>query len=173
MMPKVLVAYATKYGSTREVAEAVAAELRERGLEADVRSAGEAGDLDGYSAVVLGVALYMWRLHADARRFLRRNRKALTALPVAVFGMGPFEDKPEDLASARETVDKALAKRPWFVPVAVTVFGGKFDPDALRFPYNNPGLKAMPASDARDWDAIKAWADTLPGAFGVGVSADG
>ena len=37
MSASVLVAYATRYGSTQEVAEAVAATLRERGLEVDVQ----------------------------------------------------------------------------------------------------------------------------------------
>jgi len=40
--------------------------------------------------------------------------------------------------------------------------GGKFDPTKLRFSYNLiPVLKKMPASDLRDWVAIRAWASSL------------
>lgn len=51
---------------------------------------------------------------------------------------------------------------PWFEPVAIEVFGGKFDPATLRFPYNLiPALKHMPANNIRDWTAIRAWASGL------------
>ncbi len=56
MTTTVLVAYATKYGSTQEVAEAIAATLREKGCEVEVRPAGEVRELEGYSTVVLGAA---------------------------------------------------------------------------------------------------------------------
>ena len=40
--------------------------------------------------------------------------------------------------------------------------GGRFDPAHLRFPWNLiPALKNMPASDLRDWEAIRAWAGSL------------
>jgi len=58
----------------------------------------------------------------------------------------------------REQFDKELAKFPWLRPVEVKVFGGKFDPATLRFPFNVlPGMKKLPTSDIRDWDAIAAW----------------
>ena len=45
MSAKVLVAYATMYGSTQEVAQAVAATLTEAGVEADVRPTRSRGSL--------------------------------------------------------------------------------------------------------------------------------
>ena len=166
MQGKVLVAYATHYGSTREVAEAVAARLRERGLEGEVKPAKEADPADGYTAVVLGIALYFFRIHRDARKFLSRHRKALVGLPVAVFAMGPVEDKPEQFTDARARLDKALAKRDWLHPVSVTLFGGKLDPQGLHFPHSNPAMKQAPVSDLRDWAAIDAWADEVAAELG-------
>jgi len=160
----VLVAFATRYGSTQEVAEAVAATLRERRLEVDLRPAREVRSLEGYSAVVLGTALYMFRLHKDARRFLTRHREALSKRPVAIFAMGPFNNDERDWQGVRAQLDKELAMFPWFAPVAHEVFGGKFDPAKLRFPYNLvPYLKRLPASDIRDWTAIRAWASSIAG----------
>ena len=44
--------------------------------------------------------------------------------------------------------------------------GGRFDPARLRFPYNLiPALKQAPASDARDWEEIRAWTQSLPSLF--------
>jgi menaquinone-dependent protoporphyrinogen oxidase len=161
MEGKVLVAYATHYGSTREVAEAVAARLGERGFEVEVRPAKEADPRDGYAAVVVGIALYFFRIHRDARKFLSRHRKTLSGMPVAVFAMGPVEDKPEQFTDASARLDKALAQNDWLSPLDVAVFGGKLDPQVLRFPHNMPAMKQMAASDLRDWPAIEAWADQL------------
>ena len=61
MTASVLVAYATRYGSTQEVAEAVATMLRVRGLEVDIQPMREVRTLEGYRAVVLGTPLYMGR----------------------------------------------------------------------------------------------------------------
>lgn len=165
-MVAVLVAYATKYGSTREVAEAIAARLRERGIKIDVRAAGDVDSVDGYDAVVFGGALYYFRLRREGRRFLSRHRKALSGMPVAVFGMGPIGDTEEQYVDARRHLDKSLNKNESIAPVAVTVFGGAFDPSGLRFPDANPAMKKLPPSDIRDWEAIEAWADSLPEAFG-------
>jgi menaquinone-dependent protoporphyrinogen oxidase len=162
----VLVAYATRHGSTREVAEAVAATLRERQLEVDLRPAREVRSLEGYSAVVLGTAIYMLRLHKGARRFLTRHREALTKRPVAIFAMGPFNNDEREWQGVRAQLDKELAMFPWLTPVAQEVFGGKFDPAKLRFPYNLvPYLKRLPASDIRDWTAIRAWASSVADKF--------
>jgi menaquinone-dependent protoporphyrinogen oxidase len=161
-MKRVLVAYATKYGSTREVAERVAAKLSEHGLEADLRAAGEVKSLAGYDAVVFGGALYMFRLIGQGRRFLARNRKAFMRVPLAVFGMGPIENTEGQFPDARRHLDKTLVRLEGVSPVAVTIFGGAFDPAKLKFPYNNPGIKAMPPADLRDWKLIEAWADSLP-----------
>jgi menaquinone-dependent protoporphyrinogen oxidase len=160
MNTPVLVAHATKAGSTREVAEAVARTLREHGLEADVRPVAEVGTLAPYGAVVLGSALYMGRIHRDARRFVRSHRAELAELPLAVFAMGPKTLADDEVASSRAQLDRALAAYPDVHVGQVAVFGGVVNPAKLRFPFNR-----MPASDARDWDAIRAWADDVAAAL--------
>ena len=150
---RILVSYATRHGSTREVAERIAQTLRDRGFAVDVMPADEVGLLRGYAAVVLGGALYTGRLHKDARSFLARNREALSVRSVAVFAMGPRTLDPADVASSRAQLDRALGD---VSPVAVAIFGGVVKPETLRFPFNR-----MPALDARDWDAIDAWASQL------------
>ncbi len=166
-MPSVvLVAYATRYGSTQEVAEAVAATLRERGLAVDIKPMRQVRTLEGYHAVVLGAPIYMFHWHKDALQFLARHREALLPRPVAVFALGPFHAEEKEFQGAREQLDKELAKFPWLRPEAIAIFGGKFDPEKLTFPHNLvPALKNMPASDIRDWTAIRAWASNLAAQF--------
>jgi menaquinone-dependent protoporphyrinogen oxidase len=160
MTGHVLVGYATKHGSTIEVAEAIAAALRVSGHEVDVAAAADVRALDDYSAVVLGGALYMGRLHQDAGGFLKRHRHALRELPLAVFAMGPKTVAEADLVASRKQLDHALAAVPELTPAAVTIFGGVVDPGKLRFPFTR-----MPASDARDWDAIGAWSREVSALF--------
>lgn len=162
MSTTILVAYATRYGSTQEVAEAVAATLREHGREVALQPMHNVRSLEEYGAVVLGAPLFMFHWHKDALHFLERHRAALIARPVAVFALGPFHDDAKEYQEVREQLNKELSKYPWLTPKAIAIFGGKFDPATLAFPYNLlPALKNMPASDVRDWAAIRAWAGDL------------
>jgi menaquinone-dependent protoporphyrinogen oxidase len=162
MSSLVLVGYATRYGSTQEVAEAVAATLRECGLEVDIQPMRKVSTLAGYTAVVLGAPLFMFRWHKDALRFLSRHREALKERPVAVFALGPTHEPydEKEWQDSHAQLDKELAKFPWFKPAALVMFGGKYDPALLRFPLKMLAGKE-PASDLRDWAAIRAWAADL------------
>lgn len=152
----VLVAYATKHGSTQEVAEVVAAGLREYGHAVDVVAAADAESVDGYDLVVLGGALYVGRLHRDAVRFLERHRDALAELPFAVFAMGPKTLAASEVAASRSQLERVLERFSELEAVSVAIFGGVIDPADLRFP-----LSRLPASDARDWEAVAAWASEI------------
>ena len=155
----VLVTYATRYGSTEEVAQAVAAAMREAGAEVEIKPMRDVRTLEGYDGVVLGAALYMGRLHRDARRFLSAHRKALSSRRVALFALGPANKVEKEFNDARLQLKKQLAKLPWFCPISQEVLGGKFDPTKLGFPFNLiPPLRKLPASDSRDWTVIRAWA---------------
>lgn len=162
MSSLVLVGYATRYGSTQEVAETVAATLRECGLEVDVQPMRKVGTLARYSGIVLGAPLFILRWHKDAPGFLSRHRRELVERPVAVFALGPVHDPHDEKEweASRSQLDKQLAKHPWFKPIALEMFGGKYDPAKLGFPLNMMAGKE-PASDIRDWTAIRAWATSL------------
>lgn len=167
MTASVLVAYATRYGSTREVAETVAATLRERGLEVDIQPMREVRTLEGYRAVVLGAPFYMGRWHKDAQRFPLEYREALTQRLVAVFALGPLSTDEQEILESRSQLDEELEKYPWLTPVALEMFGGKYDPSKLSLSHRlltvlpaSP-FHGVPASDLRDWTAIRAWASDL------------
>jgi menaquinone-dependent protoporphyrinogen oxidase len=162
MPKKILVAYATKYGSTREVAEAIAKTLETKTKNVELRPMNKVSSLTGVDAVIMGAPLYMFRWHKDAVQFLTKFVKPLSAIPVAVFALGPFHDAEEEWQEISKELDKELDKFPWLAPVSKKVFGGRFDPASLTFPYNLiPALKEMPATDIRDWKAIETWANEV------------
>lgn len=171
MTAPILVAYATKYGSTQEVADAIATTLREHGLDADAKSMKEIQSLEGRRAVVLGAPIYMGRWHGDVRLFLTRHRQALADLPVAIFALGPLNSEADEVRGARAQLDQELGHYPWLTPIAVEMFGGKYDPSRLSFAHRmiaalpaSP-LHGRPASDVRDWATIRDWAGTIGASF--------
>jgi menaquinone-dependent protoporphyrinogen oxidase len=167
-MTQVLIAYGTRYGSTREVAETVAATLGEQGIDTEVKQAREVRSLDGYDAVVLGTPLYMGALHKDVRALLEKNRGALEHTPFALFALGPIK-ADDGLDGSREQLFTALAKLPVPTPVSTAVFVGAYDP--VRLGFKDKMIAALPASplhrefahDDRDWDVIRAWASGVSG----------
>ena len=114
MLEKVLVAYATRYGSTQEVAQAVAATLKESGFTVDLRVLREVRKLEGYQAVVLGAPLFMFHWHKDALGFLGRQQAALMKMPVAIFVLGPVHEPHDDAEwkSSWEQLEKSWRSSP-------------------------------------------------------------
>jgi len=169
---KILVAYATRYGSTREVAEKAASTLREKGIDAQVAPAKDVKTVDDCSGVVLATPFYIGSMLKDATHFLERNRASLESRPVALLACGPV-NASDDMDEARKQLDEALGKMEWLKPVASEMFVGKYDAEQLR--YLDKLVAVLPASplygvpthDDRDWDAIRAWTETLPAAMGL------
>lgn len=170
MNGRVLVAYATRYGSTGEVAEAVGARLGQAGLAVDVKPVKEARPDDGYDAVVFGAPFYLGAMLKEGRVFLEKQRTALEGRPIAIFALGPTS-AADDLAEASKQLDAALEKLPWLRPVAAEMLVGTYDPRRLRG--RDRLLTMLPASplhgmgphDDRDWAAIDAWADGVAGSL--------
>ena len=146
--------YASKHGSTRQIAEALGKHLTEKGFHTRIDPAQAArDDVSAVDLVVVGGALYSGRWHRDARRFLRRHRDELARVPVAVFGSGPRTDENGAWKHSRRQLDRALAHFPWLSPIAIAVFGGA-DPVSTRRPEGG--------RDVRDWTAVDDWAASLP-----------
>lgn len=86
---------------------------------------------------------------------------------MAVFALGPLSADEKEMLDARSQLDQELEKHPWLTPVAVEMFIGKYDPSKLSLFHKllaalpPTPLHGLPASDARDWPAIRAWASGL------------
>lgn len=164
-MTKVLVAYATKYGSTAEIAQAVGATIKAEGLAVDVRPARDLSSLEGYDAVVLGSGLYVGGWHEDAVWFVRKFDQQLKARPVWLFSSGPTGGSAEALAQ----VEKAK-ESPTAFPMTKSVEkyanrigarGHATFPGMVGDNFKGFWAKWIPKGDWRDFDAIADWSRSV------------
>lgn len=165
---KVLVWYATRYGSTREIADAVAGELSLAGFVVDLVPAERDVDPLDYDAVVLGSPLYMGKWLIDARDLVSRHRASLSERPVAVFTVGySLRDQvQEHLRSGENALD---AVRQFLIPVDAAFFPGKVDPDKMSASDRSITLLGGVApGDFRDFARVREWARSLAGKLNLG-----
>ena len=167
MGSQILVAYATKYGGTAEIAERIGQALRQAGLRADVLSADRVGDLTPYQAVVLGSAVYIGQWRKEAVKFLKANETVLAEKPVWLFSSGPTgEGDPVELVQGWRFPGKLQPIADRIQPRDVAVFHGAADVGKLNFieKWMLKNVKA-PSGDFRDWDAITSWAAAIADAL--------
>lgn len=151
----VLVAYASKHGSTREIAEVIAGDLRIAGLDVDLQDAADVTALDEYDAVVLGSAIYIGQWQKPALDLIEQHGEKLKQRKVWLFSSGPIGDDPFPAEEPPMTAD-LLEQTGAFEHQSFT---GKLDRHMLGFGERlvTTVLRA-PEGDFRDWDVIRAWA---------------
>ena len=126
---KVLVAYASKHGSTRGIAEAIAQRRTELGLQGDARSVDDEPDPAGYDGVVLGSAIYVGSWMKEATSFAEEQSDALGAMPVWLFSSGPLGVDVDEEEQPRQLAELTTRVR----PCNHRVFHGALDRDTLGF----------------------------------------
>jgi menaquinone-dependent protoporphyrinogen oxidase len=165
-----LVAYASKHGSTQEIAERIAEKLNAAGQQSEPRPVKAVSDLTGHDAFVIGSAVYNAHWQKEATEFVRRNRAVLADRPVWLFSSGSLGTKGTD-AKGRDLREAAEPKeitefREAIRPRDHRVFFGALDPAKLTFAERTirklPAARAMlPEGDFRDWAEIEAWAEGI------------
>lgn len=160
-MSKVLVVYASRMGSTGEIAQEIGRQLERRGLTADVRAAAQAPPPTGYDAVLAGSPLYVRHWDASVLTYLRRHTADLAERPTWLFQSGPCG--PQDEVSAEPTpraVTRFCTRTGTAVPVT---FGGNLDPARATSWLTAKVTRGPLSGDFRDWDEIRSWADGVAG----------
>ena len=153
---RALVAVASKHGSTREIAEVIAEELRAEHFTVDVRDAGMVSAIASYDAIIFGSAVYAGSWLPEARNFAERYKAQLAKVPVWLFSSGPLgtsDPQPQDDPAMLAESLSGVKIRDHHV------FVGKLDPTNLGFG-ERLIAKAVraPSGDFRDWQEIRTWA---------------
>jgi len=157
---KLLIAVSSKHGSTREIAESIAATVREAGIEVEVVDAERAESVSRYDAVIVGSAVHWGRWMGPARELVTRSADALRGRPVWLFSSGPLGRNivdPADAAEGNRLLELVGAREH-------RVFPGKADKQELGFVERRiVSMVKSPWGDHRDWPAIREWAASIAG----------
>ena len=167
MNKRILVTYAGRSGSTAEIAEAIGKTLNQNGAQVDLFPMQDVKDLSRYDAVVAGSAIRGSKWLPEAMDFIRSHRAELLKKPVATFTVC--------ITLAMSNGDQyRQAVRGWVAPVRSVVrpiseglFAGRLDFTKLPVTFDTLKLRLVvtlgifPKDDRRDWNAIRAWAESL------------
>lgn len=161
MNERVLIAYASRCGSTGEVAQAVAEELSARGKAVDVRFVQKVNALDGYQAVLVGSAIRMGQWLPEAVQFVEKHQQALRQLPTAFFTVHML-NVGDDETSRKNRFAYLDSVRKFMTPQQAVFFAGKIDMSKMSF-IDRLITQVMKGSDSdlRDWSKIRGWAQTV------------
>jgi menaquinone-dependent protoporphyrinogen oxidase len=160
MENKILIAYASKYGSTKEIAEKIGEMLKQEGLQADVLPVKSVKNPAAYKNMVLGVAMYIGMWRKEAVNFLKANEKLLAERKVWIFATGPSgKGDPKELLKGVIVPNRVKQVIDRIKPQDVAAFHGSLDVKKMN-PFEKWIIKNVKAEmgDFRDWDAINKWA---------------
>src|SRR5512146_423742 len=167
MANKILVTYASRTGSTAEVAEAIARTLTESGAQVDVLPMQAVKDLTPYQAIVAGSAIRKSKWLPEAVQFIRAHQSALLHKSFAMFTVC-ITLAMKNGEEYRPAVQGWVAPiRSLVRPLSEGLFAGKLDFDKLPFNWDtflfriSVAMGVFPRGDHRDWKAIGAWAESL------------
>ncbi len=158
-MTRVLVAYGTKMGGTRGIAEVIGEELTSAGFAVEVNDARDVRDTSGFDAVVIGSAIYTARWRPEAVKLLARHAGRAKAMPTWLFQSGPCgnDAKPLQLAAPHRVTrlaDTLGAQAP-------ITFGGRIEPCTAKGFIAKKMAKGPLAGDFRDLDRVRGWAHDI------------
>ena len=150
----ILIAYASKHGSTQGIAERIAEKLRQMGKKAETRSVDTVEDPESYEAFVIGSAIYYGSWLKEATEWVHHHQAVLAQHPVWLFSVGPLgtEQQPKEMTEFQQAIR----------PREQRVFFGALDHSHLSFA-ERVMVKAVraPEGDFRDWHVIEAWAASI------------
>lgn len=163
-MSKLLVAYVSETGSTKEVAEKVADILRSKGHEVTIESMKSVINLADFEGIVLGAPVHGMSWDTGAQTFVEDNQATLQGKPVALFALGIMVKYGRNFF--RNKVNQVLLKPSKLVkPIDAAVFqgvSGQAMPKPFRFMF---GLKEDLPTNQEDWPRIQSWSETLAEKF--------
>jgi menaquinone-dependent protoporphyrinogen oxidase len=167
MEKKILVAFASKYGATEEIAKRIGQVLEAAKLPVDVRPVDQVSDVASYIAVVLGSAVYAGQWLDEAASFLKSNERALGCCPVWLFSSGPTG-----------TGDPGTLMNGWHFPAALQPIADRIHPRDIAFFHGSLDLQRInfaeklivnvmriPTGDYRNWNKVQNWGTQIASHF--------
>lgn len=162
-MKRILITYATKTGTTKEVSEEIGKVLKQSDFDVDILPMSEVNEFEGYSGVVIGAPINGLNWIPEAVSFVENNKEALNNIPTAFFNVSYMLYHGRKIF--RKAIRNSLGKINQIKPILVGSFGGKVQelfPAPARLIF---GIKKDTPLDTRNWDDIRSWANELSSIF--------
>ncbi len=174
-MSKVLIAYATWAGATKEVAEQISETFKENGFDVDLEEAGKIQSIAKYDGIVLGTSIHATKPVGGFTKFIRKFRNELTEKRIALFTVcaNMMDDCEENRTETLGWLQNATSKYPELKPVSVGLFGGAVITEGKEYEslffFVRKIIDAMKKkmvedygkSDFRDWEKIRSWSEEI------------
>lgn len=160
IVSKILIAYISKTGTTKEISEEIGKIIEENGFQVEIRDMLNVQSLEDCSAIILGAPINGFRWLPEAEKFIADHKAELSNIPTAYFIVSYLlkAGRPSLQNKMKGTLKNAKGV---VAPVFEGYFGGKVDssfPAVFRLMF---GVKKGTPYDVRDWDEIRAWAKDL------------
>jgi menaquinone-dependent protoporphyrinogen oxidase len=167
MTNKILITYASRAGTTAEIAEAIGKRLTDGGAQVEVLPMQDVEDLSMYRAVVAGSAIRSSKWLPEAMQFVRTHRSELSKKPFATFTVCITLAMSNSDQYRKVVADWIKPVRAQVSPISEGLFAGVLDFSKLPFNWDTLKLRAVvalgifPKDDRRDWNAIRTWAESI------------
>lgn len=169
--PRIAVLYATEEGSTRDIAEYVAADLEERSAEVELHDIDHAPDPSLFDAVILGSAIHDMDFLPAAADYLRHHHDQLATTDLRLFGvgLGPALRGPLGRRLGRTPPPKITALCKEVAARDYRTFAGHYERVGVSFKARalHRLMGGGRYGDLRDWPAIIAWSTDLGDSLGL------
>ncbi len=176
MTDRVLIGYGSRYGTTTEIAEAMAKTVQEIGVQVDLvnlKKETPPSPLQNYDLVVIGSGIQAGRWTKEPLEFIKNNIPALSENKVAIFVVCAYAASPDKCDFAQsEFLDKIVEEYPNLAPISTGLFPGLFDFSKYNFAMRalvkrmvkqetEPGQEVPEKIDFRDWEMVNDWITKL------------
>ncbi len=167
MSKKILVTYASRSGSTAEIAAAISKTLTQNGTQVDLLPMQDVKDLSPYQAVVTGSPIRGSQWLPEARRFIEAHRAELSAKHFATFTVCitlAMSNSPQYRQAVKGWIAPVRAQ---VYPLSEGLFAGVLDFTKLPLTFDTLKLRLVvalgifPKEDRRDWNAVRSWAESI------------
>ena len=175
---RVLIAYASRFGSTSEISQEIGDILRQEDFSVDlidlIDNSGKIPNLSDYEGILVGSGIRMGRWTKEGLNFLKNNRKELSQKHLGLFVSSGEAANPKTYDQAKKKYLEDILKKIGLLQsdVLVEAFGGVFDLSASnnysffekkmikRIATSSVGFVVQDGkmNDFRNWQLIREWA---------------
>lgn len=173
-MAKALIAYASRYGSTQEIAQKMAEILQQENIEVELFNLSNTKSkdwpkLEGFNGILVGSGIRIGKWKKEGKKFLKHVKLSDFSNPVGVFVSCGDANEPDKREEAKNKYVIKIIEKVGINVSQFEAFGGMIDLTdesqygkimkkmLLAAAKDDPNLIAGEKNDGRDWNEIESF----------------